>query len=187
MSIDRRLLVLGGLGALGAAAGAHAQTRTLQPPIAAASASASSPTLSDFANKSGGGYHSPLSAFQPLPDRADVVPWPTLVGINTRMENKRFVPVFTPAVLALSGKPQRVQGFMMPLQPGERISHFLLSQVPLTCGFCVPGGPESMIEVRAKTPVKYGFDAIVVEGRFAALTSDPYGIYYRVTDAVAVR
>jgi uncharacterized protein len=59
--------------------------------------------------------------------------------------------------------------------------------VPLTCSFCVPGGPESMVEVRTKTPVKYSLNAVVVEGRFHVLKSDPYGLYYRITDAVPVK
>jgi hypothetical protein len=57
-------------------------------------------------------------------------------------------------VLALNDKPQRVQGFMMPLDPGEKQKHFLLTSVPLTCSFCTPGGPESMVEVFTKTPIK---------------------------------
>ena len=56
--------------------------------------------------------------------------------------------------LALNEKTQRIQGFMMPLEPGEKQTHFLLSSVPLTCAFCVPGGPESMVEVKTRTPVQ---------------------------------
>jgi uncharacterized protein len=75
----------------------------------------------------------------------------------------------------------------MPLQPGERQTHFLLSQVPLTCGFCTPGGPESMVEVRSSKPVKYGYDVVVVEGTFRVLQDDPYGLFYRMTEAVQVK
>jgi hypothetical protein len=82
---------------------------------------------------------------------------------------------------------QRVQGFMMPLEPGEKQKHFLLSSVPLTCSFCVAGGPESMVEVRTKTAVKYSLEAVVVEGQFAVLKDDPYGLYYRITEAVPVK
>jgi len=37
-----------------------------------------------------------------------------------------------------------------------------------------------------KTPVKYGFEPIVVSGRFAVLKDDPTGVLYRLTDAEAV-
>ena len=76
---------------------------------------------------------------------------------------------------------------MMPLDPGEKQTHFLLTSVPMTCSFCVPGGPESMVEVKTRTPVKYSLDVVVVQGRFAVLKDDPYGLYYRITDAAAVK
>jgi hypothetical protein len=97
------------------------------------------------------------------------------------------LPVFNPQLQALNQKSQRIQGFMMPLDPGEKQKHFLISSVPLTCSFCLPGGPESMVEVRTKTPIPYSLEAVVVEGRFAVLADDPYGMYYRMTDAVAVK
>jgi uncharacterized protein len=134
----------------------------------------------------GAGVHSPNSPFAPLPQRSDVVPWSLLTDVATKNEKNKLVPVFNKDQLALNQKPQRIQGFMMPLEPGERQTHFLLSSVPLTCGFCVPGGPESMVEVKTRTPVRYTLDPVVVEGRFATLTDDQYGLYYRVTDAVAV-
>jgi hypothetical protein len=136
---------------------------------------------------SGPGVHSPNSPFAPLPERTDVVPWSLLTSVQTKNEKNKLLPVFSREQLALAQKPQRVQGFMMPLEPGEKQSHFLLSSVPLTCQFCTPGGPESMVEVKTKTPVKYTLDPVVVEGRFATLVDDEYGLYYRVTEAVAVK
>jgi uncharacterized protein len=135
----------------------------------------------------GPGVHSPNSPFAPLPQRTDVVSWELLTAVQTKTEKNKLLPVFSKEQLALSQKPQRVQGFMMPLEPGERQTHFLLSSVPLTCQFCTPGGPESMVEVKTKTPVKYTLDPVTVEGRFATLTDDEYGLYYRVTEAVAVK
>lgn len=135
----------------------------------------------------GPGVHSPDSPFAPLPQRADVVPWSVLTAVTTRIEKKRVLPNFQPAQLGLHGKTQRIQGFMMPLEPGERQRHFLLSSVPLTCGFCVPGGPESMVEVRTRTPVAYTMEPVTVEGRFLVLQDDPYGLYYRIADGVTVK
>lgn len=135
----------------------------------------------------GPGVHSPDSPFAPLPARADVVPWPLLTEVKTKVDKNRVLPQFAASQMALNQKTQRVQGFMMPLEPGERQTHFLLSSVPLTCQFCVPGGPESMVEVKTKTPVKYTQDPVVVEGKFAVVNDDPYGLYYRITDAVSVK
>jgi hypothetical protein len=43
-----------------------------------------------------------------------------------------------------------------------------------------------MVEVVAKTPVKYTFEPIVVAGRFAVLKDDSTGLLYRLTDAAQV-
>jgi uncharacterized protein len=136
---------------------------------------------------SGPGVHGPNSPFAPLKERGDVLPWSVLSAVKTKSEKNRLLPVFPSNVQALNQKQQRVQGFMMPLDAGEKQTHFLLSSVPLTCAFCVPGGPESMVEVKTKKPVKYSLDVVVVEGQFAVLNDDPLGLYYRVTDAVAVK
>jgi len=136
---------------------------------------------------SGPGVHSPNSPFAPLQERADVLPWSVLTAVKTKVVKNRMLPVFPADVQALNGKSQRIQGFMMPLEPGEKHTHFLLSSVPLTCSFCLPGGPESMVEVRTKTPVKYSLEVVVVEGQLAVLKDDPYGLYYRITQAVAVK
>ncbi|HSI55700.1 MAG: DUF3299 domain-containing protein [Ramlibacter sp.] len=135
----------------------------------------------------GPGVHSPNSPFAPLPERRDVVPWSVLTAVKTRAENNKLLPNFEKPQLALNQKTQRVQGFMMPLEPGEKQTHFLLSSVPLSCSFCMPGGPESMVEVKTRTPVRYTLEPVTVEGKFAVLADDPYGLYYRITEAVGVK
>jgi hypothetical protein len=135
----------------------------------------------------GAGVHGANSPFAPLADRADVVPWSVLTDIKTRIKNKRILPVFNDSQLGLDKKVQRIQGFMMPLEAGDRHKRFLLSSVPLTCGFCLPGGPESMVEVRTTRPLKYSMEAVVVEGKFLVLPDDELGLYYRMVDAVAVK
>ena len=152
-----------------------------------AGAQLSSPVAGGVPTGSGAGVHSPNSPFAPIQDRADVLPWSVLTAVKTKVEKNRVLPVFNTGIVALDKKSQRVQGFMMPLEPGEKQKHFLLSSVPLTCSFCTPGGPESMVEVKTKTPVKYSLEVVVVEGQFAVLNDDPYGLYYRMTDAVAIK
>jgi uncharacterized protein len=165
----------------------------LSSPIPAGSAGASSGSKAAANNSlgvpqgQGAGVHSPNSPFAPLPKRDDVVPWSVLTSITTKTEKNKLLPVFGVQQMALNQKTQKIQGFMMPLEPGERQRHFLLTSVPLTCSFCLPGGPESMVEVRTKTPVKYSLEPVVVEGRFLVLNDDQYGLYYRITDAVAVK
>ena len=135
----------------------------------------------------GPGFHDPRSAFKPIEERDGVVPWRLLAMVTTRVVNNRVVPTFPDPVKALDGQPVRLQGFMLPLEPGERQRHFLLSAVPTTCAFCVPAGPEGLVEVRAATPVRYSVDAVTLEGRMAVLTNDRYGLFYHLSDAAEVR
>ena len=135
----------------------------------------------------GAGHFNSNSAFPAMESRADVLPWSVLTNVKTKVEKNTVIPVYPASVTALDQKSQRIQGYMMPLDPGEKQKHFFLSSVPLTCPFCVPGGPESMVEIKTKAPVKYSMEVVVVEGQFAVLKNDPYGIYYRMNDAVAVK
>jgi uncharacterized protein len=135
----------------------------------------------------GAGVHGANSPFAQIQDRADVLPWALLTDVKTKSEKNRLLPDFPAPVVALGKKTQRIQGFMMPLEPGEKQKHFLLTSVPMTCSFCTPGGPESMVEVKTKIPVRYSLDIVVVEGKFAVLNDDPYGLYYRLDDAVSVK
>ena len=122
--------------------------------------------------------------FKPLPERKDVVSWKTLSQVELVKQKDRYVPQFAKDVAALDQKEVKVQGFMMPLQVGDKQSHFVLTAMPQSCAFCLPGGPETMVEVKSKTPVKYTFEAVVLTGKLAVLKDDPTGIFYRLTDAV---
>jgi uncharacterized protein len=165
------------------------QAQTLSSPVAggAKPATAAAAPGFDLPVGQGPGVHGANSPFPPLAARGDVVPWSVLTAVKTKNEKNRILPVFTLDQMALNQKTQRIQGFMMPLDPGEKQKHFLLSSVPLTCAFCLPGGPESMVEVKTKTPVKYSMEPVVVEGRFLVLNDDAYGLYYRITDATSVK
>ena len=125
--------------------------------------------------------------FKPLPDRNDVVSWNVFSQVELVKQKDRYVPKFAPAVAALDNKDVKVQGFMMPLQMGDKQSHFVLTAMPQTCSFCMPGGPETMVEVKTKAPVKYTFEPLVLSGKLAVLKDDPTGVFYRLTDAVQTK
>lgn len=127
------------------------------------------------------------SLFKPLPDRNDVVSWKVLAQVELVKQKDRYVPQFSKDVAALDQKQVKVQGFIMPLQIGDKQSHFVLTAMPQTCAFCLPGGPESMVEVKSKTPVKYTFEPVVLTGKLSVLKDDPTGVFYRLTDAVPAK
>ena len=176
------------LGTLPAAAQAPAAGQggapVLTSPVPSGTAQ---PGAAGLPQGTGAGYHSPQSPIKPLPQREDVLPWSTLTQLEKKTTKTRVVPQFSAEQQALHGTVQRVQGFMVPLDAKELQVHFLHTTVPLTCSVCIPGGPESMIEVRAKLPVRYGLEPVVVQGRLQLLKDDPYGLFYRLVDAVPVK
>jgi uncharacterized protein len=127
------------------------------------------------------------AAFKPLPERKDVVSWKLLGQVELVKAKDRYVAQFSKSVTDLNSKEVQVQGFMMPLEVGEKQSHFVLTAMPQTCSFCLPGGPEQMVEVRTKTAVKYTFEPVVLKGKLAVLKDDPTGVFYRLTDAVPAK
>jgi len=129
----------------------------------------------------------PLQAFKPLEERKDVVSWKLLAQVELLKVKDRFLPQFAAGVAALDKRDVKVQGFMMPLEMGDKQSHFILSAMPQSCAFCLPGGPEQLVEIKSKTPVKYTFEPIVLTGKLAVLKDDPTGVYYRLTDAVPAK
>ncbi len=126
----------------------------------------------------------PEESLQSLPELKGVVSWRTLAQAQPVKVKDRVVPQFADGVLKLNATEVKLQGFMMPLEMGDKQKHFVLSAMPVSCAFCLPGGPEALVEVRAKTAVKYTFEPVILTGKLAVLKDDPNGLYYRLTDAV---
>ncbi|HXF46371.1 MAG TPA: hypothetical protein VNK91_09670 [Burkholderiaceae bacterium] len=118
-----------------------------------------------------------------LPELKGVVSWSVLAQVKTKQVGQRIVPEFADAVRALDRQTVKLQGFMLPIVAGERHDHFLLTMRPPHCPFCLSLGPEYIVEVRARTPIKHTYDPIVLAGKFAVLADDPFGLYYRLTAA----
>jgi hypothetical protein len=119
-------------------------------------------------------------------DRRPMVSWDALGQVTGVMEKNRYVPRFPKEVAALDKREVRLEGYMMPLDVGVQQKRFLLTSAAPTCGFCLPSGPEQLVEVQARAPVKYVLDPVVLSGRFAVVHDDANGLLYRLTDAVAV-
>jgi hypothetical protein len=93
---------------------------------------------------------------------------------------------FSKGILGLDAKSVRVQGFILPLDVSEQQHHFLLSAVPPHCPFCMPAGPEAIVEVFSKKPVEYSIEPIIVSGKFAVLKNEPSGLLYRLTEGESI-
>lgn len=113
------------------------------------------------------------------------VPWQVLQEARTvQKPDNKFAPQFTAQIRRLDKKDVKLYGFMMPLEQTRMQKRFLLASFPPHCAFCLPGGPESMVEVLADKPVEFTYEPIVVAGRFAVLDDDV--VYYRLSNASAV-
>ena len=151
---------------------------TLIPALFVASSGAVTPVANE-------GALPPASQF--LPEKPGFTSWRVLAQVELVKQDRKMVPKFESAVTALDGKMVKVQGFMMPLDIGDKQRRFLLVAAPPHCAFCLPAGPDAMIEVRAKSDIRYGFDAVALSGKLQVLKDDPAGLYYRIVDAVSAQ
>jgi hypothetical protein len=124
---------------------------------------------------------------QPV-DEDGAVKWEVLSNLEVRTETPAplqtiFHIEFTPEVKALGGEIVRLKGFMYPLSPGETHSSFLLSALPPSCPFCLPGTATTLIDIVSEEPIRYTLEPVLLEGRLALLKDDASGLYYRLTQA----
>ena len=107
-------------------------------------------------------------------------------GIDKDTKKPTMLPQFSPPLKELDKQEVKLYGFVMPLSTGTRQKHFLLSPLPTHCPYCVYQGPDSLVEVVAKTPVEFNqWEPIVVSGRFE-LVNDA-NLFYRLTNAESVK
>jgi hypothetical protein len=112
------------------------------------------------------------------------VAWETLGQVKLVKADGQFVPEFEAAVQQLEGQQVRLKGFMLPLDQASKQQHFILSANPVAnCFFCMPGGPESLVEIKADKAVEFSYDPIEISGTLELLQDDPMGMYYRITSA----
>lgn len=129
----------------------------------------------------------------PLPP--GTIPWQLLrqvklVEDKAKTGNKKGAPTmrpeFSPRLVELDKQEIKLYGFVMPLSTAAKQKHFLLSPLPSHCPYCVYQGPDSLVEVVAKTPVEYNaWEPIVVSGKFE-LVNDAQ-LFYRLTNAESVK
>ncbi|MBN8589153.1 MAG: DUF3299 domain-containing protein [Rhodothermia bacterium] len=126
-----------------------------------------------------------LAAFFVLPlvsNAQQALSWDTLAKVESKWQNNKYVTVFKPEVKALNGKRIKIQGFMIPLEMGEKHKHFIIAARPAHCYFEAPGGKE-MIEIFTPAAADYEFTPITVTGTIEVLENDKFGMYYRIKNA----
>ncbi len=120
-----------------------------------------------------------------LPEVEGTVSWDLLttstLGYDERFDELR--PMFPPDVQALAGTQVRIVGFNIPLDSSGR--RILLSLISPSCPFCLPGGPETVVEVEAVEAIAVALEPIVLEGTFELIGDGVWTgrYFYRLTGA----
>ncbi len=119
--------------------------------------------------------------------------WKTLARITYKKEYDELMgfkidkPVFGDKVKALEGKEVTIKGYIIPVEGYKSHKEFILSAFPYNmCFFCGGAGPETVMEVMAKEPVKYQADAIYLKGTLKLNADDINRLMYFLEDAVLV-
>ena len=120
------------------------------------------------------------------------VPWQLLRKVKLVEGKQRGVnaaamlPEFSAELKALDKQDVKIYGYVLPLSSSQKQKHFLISPLPSHCPFCVDQGPDSMIEVIAKSAVEYSpWEPIVLSGKLE-LVNDQY-LFYRLNNGEVIK
>ncbi|THH37942.1 DUF3299 domain-containing protein [Neolewinella litorea] len=97
------------------------------------------------------------------------------------------VPVFGQDVKALEGKVIEISGYIVPVEGYKSHNEFVFSAYPYNmCFFCGGAGPETVMEVTAKEPVKYRTERITLRGKLKLNNDNINQLMYILEDAEQV-
>lgn len=95
-----------------------------------------------------------------------------------------YLPVFSDNIQQLEGKEITADGYIIPFEGMFKPEHIILSSLPLAeCFFCGSGGPETVMEVMLKDPIKYTSKRVQVKGKLELNDKDPEKLMYILTNA----
>ena len=120
--------------------------------------------------------------------------WKTLGKITYKKEFDKLMgfkvdkPVFGEEVKAMEGKEITLKGYIIPVDGYKSHKEFIFSAFPyIMCFFCGGAGPETVMEVEAKEPIKYVAESITIKGRLVLNDSDINKLMYRIENVVMVK
>jgi hypothetical protein len=95
-----------------------------------------------------------------------------------------YLPVFSDNIKKLEGTEVVADGYIIPFEGMFKPEHIIISALPLAeCFFCGAGGPETVMEVMLKDPVKYTSKRVKVKGTLTLNDNDPEKLMYILQDA----
>jgi hypothetical protein len=116
---------------------------------------------------------------------ASGVVWNTLLKskISYSAKPPHISASLTPDIKAMNGRTITASGFMLPMDSGEKSTHFLLSKRTPTCPFCPPGEPNEVIEVYTAKGIRYDDSMLTLQGKFELTNNTENGIFFVLKNA----
>lgn len=119
--------------------------------------------------------------------------WKSLSKISYKKEYDELMgfkidkPVFSDAIKAMEGKTIKLKGYIIPVEGYKSHKEFIFSAFPYSmCFFCGGAGPESVMEVTAKEPVKYTTESITLQGTLRLNSDDINRLMFKIDNTVLV-
>lgn len=98
------------------------------------------------------------------------------------------VPVFGEGIRKLEGELVEVSGYIVPVEGYKSHTEFVFSAYPYNmCFFCGGAGPETVMEVTSKEPVKYSTERVKLRGKLLLNSDDINRLMYVLIDAELVK
>ena len=119
--------------------------------------------------------------------------WKTLSKITYKKEYDEMlgfkvdVPVFSQDVKNLDGKQVTIKGYIIPVEGYKSHKEFIFSAYPYNmCFFCGGAGPETVMEVQAKSPVPFTADPVTIKGTLHLNATDVNRLMYSLSNVEKV-
>lgn len=114
--------------------------------------------------------------------------WKDLTNVTYKISEDDFgelyLPEFGDKIKKMEGKVITADGYIIPFEGMFKPEHIILSSLPLAeCFFCGSGGPETVMEVMLKNPIKYTSKRVKVKGTLVLNSKDPEKLMYILKDA----
>lgn len=119
--------------------------------------------------------------------------WKSLSKISYKKEFDELMgfkidkPVFSDAIKAMDGKTIKLKGYIIPVEGYKSHKEFIFSAFPYSmCFFCGGAGPESVMEVESKEPIKYTAESITLQGTLRLNADDINRLMFKLDNAVKI-
>ena len=87
----------------------------------------------------------------------------------------------------MANKVVEIKGYIIPTDGYKSHTEFILSAFPYNmCFFCGGAGPETVMEIYAKTPIKFTSEAVTIRGKLELNSDDVNRLIYSLTNAEPV-